>query len=293
FNLIGFASAGELTAEYKNLLEWISRKYHSGMKYMENNLEKKKDVKKIFPDAKSIISLGMNYYMPGEFENDKSSGKISRYAWGKDYHLVITEKLDKMVKDLILIDPGFRFKYYVDTGPVMDKAWAAKSGIGWMGKHTNIINREYGSWFFIANMITNFEFNYSMPAEDSCGSCTACIDACPTNAIVDEYLLDASKCISYLTIENKNEIPEKFKGKMDSWIFGCDICQDVCPWNKKFARESSAAEFFPGELKKEIPFEEILQMGESEFRHKFKESPVKRAKLSGLKRNASFIIEKF
>jgi epoxyqueuosine reductase len=291
FNLIGFAPVRDLTAEYENLLEWISRSYHSGMKYMENNLDKKRDVTKIFPDAKSIISLGMNYYPKGDFTKDKSIGKISRYAWGKDYHLVINQKLDKLTNDLMSFDPEFQSRYYIDTGPVMDKAWAAKAGIGWIGKHTNVINREYGSWFFIANIITNFEFKYSIPADDSCGSCTACIDACPTNAIVEEYLLDASKCISYLTIENKNEIPEEFKGKIDNWIFGCDICQDVCPWNKKFAKETTVMDFSPEESNKEFRLKEILEINEAEFREKFRQSPVKRAKLSGLKRNASFVKE--
>lgn len=291
FNLIGFATVQELTAEYKNLVEWISRGYHSGMKYMENNLDKKRDMTKIFPDARSIISLGMNYYPNGDFTKDKSIGKISRYAWGKDYHLVINQKLEKLTDDLMCVDPEFKSRYYVDTGPVMDKTWAVKAGIGWMGKHTNVINREYGSWFFIANIITNFKFNYSIPAEDSCGSCTACIDACPTQAIAEEYLLDASKCISYLTIENKNKIPEEFKGKMDNWIFGCDICQDVCPWNKKFAKETIVMDFSPEESNKEFRLKEILEINETEFREKFRQSPVIRTKLSGLKRNASFVKE--
>jgi epoxyqueuosine reductase len=289
FDLIGFAPARELQHEYENLLEWLSKDYHAEMDYMMNNLEKKKDVKKILEGAKSIISLGINYYTPGNLENDNLKGKISRYAWGKDYHLVINEKLEKFVKEIAAIDPGFQSKFYVDTGPVMDKAWAVRSGLGWMGKHTNVINREHGSWFFIANVITNFEFTYSVPAEDLCGSCTACIDACPTNAIVNEYLLDSSGCISYLTIENKKDIPEKFKGKMENWIFGCDICQDVCPWNKKFAKETTVTEFFLGKINKEIPLNEVLEMKERQFRDRFKHSPVKRAKLLGLKRNASFI----
>jgi len=290
FNLIGFAPARELQDEYKKLIEWLSKNYHAGMSYMVNNLEKKKDIKKILSEAKSIISLGINYNPPGGFDNNNNlKGKISRYAWGKDYHLVINEKLEKLVKELTAIDPRFHTKFYVDTGPVMDKSWAVKSGLGWLGKHTNVINREYGSWFFIANIITNYEFTYSIPVEDSCGSCTACIDACPTNAIVSEYLLDASRCISYLTIENKEEIPEEFKGKLDNWIFGCDICQDVCPWNKKFAKETAAAEFFTGEINKEFSLHEILEMDEQKFQERFKQSAVKRAKLSGLKRNASFV----
>ena len=202
--------------------------------------------------------------------------------------MVIWEKLDELENQLKEIDPEFESKSYVDTGPVMDKAWAVRAGLGWLGKHTNVINTEMGSWFFIATLITNYEFNNSSIVTDHCGSCTACIDACPTNAIVDEYILDSTRCISYLTIENKDEIPEDFKGKFDNWIFGCDICQDVCPWNIKFSEVTLEEEFLP--QNKELDVSEILKMNEEEFRTKFSESPVKRTKLKGLKRNANFII---
>ena len=289
FELIGFAPAEELTDEIQKLEEWLKKNYHAGMNYMTKNIEKRKNVKNLLPSAKSVISLGMNYFTPGKYSNDKSKGKVSRYAWGKDYHLIILEKLDKLVDEIKKIDNSFEAKTYIDTGPVMDKAWAVKSGIGWLGKHTNVINKEYGSWFFIANLITNFEFKYSFPIEDFCGSCRACIDACPTNAIMDEYAVDANKCISYLTIENKSEIPEKFKGKFENWIFGCDICQDVCPWNDKFSKVTKQADFFPVNENKEINLEEIMFLTKEGFNKRFKESPVKRAKLSGLKRNTAFI----
>ncbi len=185
FNLIGFAPAEELTGEIKKLGYWLSSNFNGSMKYMEKNLEKRKNVKNLLPSAKSVISLGLNYYTPGTYSDDKNKGKISRYAWGKDYHLVIWEKLDILVEELKKADNLFEAKTYVDTGPVMDKAWAVKSGIGWLGRHTNVINKEYGSWFFIANLITNYEFNYSLPIEDFCGSCRACIDACPTDAIIE------------------------------------------------------------------------------------------------------------
>ena len=290
FNLIGFSPAEELTDEIKRLEEWLEKGYHGEMTYMEKNLEKRKNVKNILPSAKSVISLGINYYTPEEYSNDERKGKISRYAWGKDYHVVIGKKLDGLIKELQKIDPLFEGRNYVDTGPVMDKAWAVNSGIGWLGKHTNVINKEIGSWFFIANIITNFEFNYSIPIGDFCGSCRACIDACPTNAIVDEYLVDANKCISYLTIENKNEIPENFKGKFENWIFGCDICQDVCPWNNKFSQVTEYIEFYPANENKEILIDEIISLTEEKYRERFKGSPVKRAKLDGLKRNASFLL---
>jgi epoxyqueuosine reductase len=289
FDFVGFATAESLDKESENLQEWLDKKFQAGMEYMERNFEKRKDVAQILPNAKSVISLGLNYYTPDSYSNDESSGKISRYAWGIDYHLIIWAMLDELEEALKKIDPEFESISYVDTGPVMDKAWAVRAGIGWLGKHTNVINREIGSWFFIANIITNYEFEYSEQIEDFCGSCTACLDACPTDAIVQEYVVDANKCISYLTIENKEKISEEFKGKFDNWIFGCDICQDVCPWNQKFPVESLIKDFKP--QNKQIELDEILQMTESEFKEKFHASPVKRAKLSGLKRNALFLKE--
>lgn len=287
FDLVGFAKAEDLNEESNNLREWLSKNYHAGMDYMGKNFDKRKDVKKILPDAKSVISLGLNYYTPHQYSNEKNNGKVSRYAWGKDYHLIIWSMLDELLEELKEIDPQFESISYVDTGPVMDKAWAVRAGIGWLGKHTNIINREIGSWFFIANIITNYEFDYSEQIPDFCGTCTACIDACPTDAIVDEYMLDSNKCISYLTIENKEEISAEFKGKFDNWLFGCDICQDVCPWNHKFPVETTIKEFHP--INKEIELSEVEEMVEDEFRTRFRQSPVKRAKLSGLKRNAAFL----
>jgi epoxyqueuosine reductase len=289
FDLIGFAQADTLDKESEQLRAWLDKNYQAGMDYMERNFEKRKDVKQILPDAKSVISFGLNYYTPDQYLNDRRKGKISRYAWGKDYHLIIWAMLDELEEELKNVDPDFESISYVDTGPVMDKAWAVRAGIGWLGKHTNVINREIGSWFFIANIITNYKFDYSNPIPDFCGSCTACIDACPTDAIVQEYVVDANKCISYLTIENKGEISEEFKDKFDNWLFGCDICQDVCPWNQKFPVETLIKDFHP--QNKELYLNEVEEMNEEEFREQFKNSPVKRAKLSGLKRNASFLKE--
>ena len=287
FDLIGFAKANLLENESNNLKEWLDNDYQAGMDYMQKNFEKRKDVRQILPEAKSVISLGLNYYTPHSYSNEETKGKVSRYAWGKDYHLIIWAMLDELEEELKKVDPQFECISYVDTGPVMDKAWAVRSGLGWLGKHTNVINREIGSWFFIANIITNYEFDYSEQIPDFCGTCTACIDACPTNAIVREYVVDANKCISYLTIENKNEISEEFKGKFDNWLFGCDICQDVCPWNQKFPVETLLKDFHP--QNKELNLNEVLEMNEEEFKEKFNTSPVKRAKLAGMKRNASFL----
>jgi len=288
FDLVGFAKAEELTEEINNLKKWLSLGYHGDMEYMEKNSEKRKDISKILPEAKSVISLGMNYYTDEQYDNQKDKGKISRYGWGKDYHLIIWEKLDQLESELKEVDPEFKSKSYVDTGPVMDKAWAVKAGLGWLGKHTNVISKEIGSWFFIATLITNYEFEYSSIVTDHCGSCASCIEACPTNAIVDEYVLDSTRCISYLTIENKKDIPGEFKDKFDNWIFGCDICQDVCPWNIKFSEITLKKEFLP--QNKELELSEVINMNEEEFRIKFSESPVKRTKLDGLKRNTKFII---
>lgn len=289
FDLVGFAKADDLTNEIEKLKEWLKLGYQGGMSYMERNIDKRKTVSQILPDAKSVISLSLNYYTHHQYSDDKQKGKVSRYAWGKDYHLIIWEMLENLEQQLCDIDPDFRCKSYVDTGPLMDKVWAIKSGIGWMGKHSNIINRNYGSWFFIANIITNVQFDYGEHIPDFCGNCTACIDACPTDAIVSDYVVDSNKCISYLTIENKEDIPQELSGKFDGWIFGCDICQDVCPWNIKFSEPAFVKDFHPKNDNKEIDFKDIDAMDNEEFKERFSGTPISRAKLKGLKRNAKFI----
>jgi epoxyqueuosine reductase len=256
---------------------------------MEKNLHKRKDVKEILPTAKSIISLALNYYTPETHSNENDKGKVSRYAWGKDYHLVIWQKLGELESLLKEADLEFESISYVDTGPVMDKVWAVRAGIGWMGKNTNVINPDYGSWFFIATIITNYEFEYSEIITDHCGTCTACIDACPTNAIVQDYVVDANKCISFQTIENKDEIPFELKGKFDNWIFGCDICQDVCPWNNKFSIVTPVKDFYP--KNKELSFDKVLTLNNHSFKERFAQSPIKRTKLTGLQRNAKFLFD--
>jgi epoxyqueuosine reductase len=290
FDMAGFAKADLLKEEYKHYITWLENGYHADMNYMEKNREKRKDVKEIFSNARSVISLGLNYYTSHSYSGNKSNGKVSRYAWGKDYHLIIREKLFQLIETLKEIDNTFEGISYVDTGPVMDKAWSVRAGIGWQGKHTNIINKEYGSWFFIANIITNCVFEYSKQIEDFCGTCTSCIDACPTKAI-EPYIVESNKCISYHTIENKGEIPVELKGKFDNWVFGCDICQDVCPWNIKFSQTSVMNEFNAEIERREPKLEKILTMTEGEFITIYSESAVKRTKLKGLRRNASFLIE--
>jgi epoxyqueuosine reductase len=290
FDLIGFAEATPLFTEINGLTNWLNNGFNSKMSYMERNIEKRFEVKEILPSAKSVISLALNYYVEGEFSNNPQNGKISRYAWGTDYHYVLWEKLEQLITELKEIDNNFEAKSYVDTGPVMDKAWAVRSGIGWQGKNSNIINNKIGSWFFIANIITNYKFLTSQIVTDHCGNCTACIDACPTNAIVKPYIVDANKCISYLTIENKGEIPIEFKNKFDGWIFGCDICQDVCPWNQKFSTETIIEQFQNGE-NREIDLQSVSEMTNSQFKNKYGISPIFRAKNKGIKRNAKYLLE--
>ena len=290
FNLVGFAEVSNLDSEIQHFEEWLAKGYQSKMSYMEKNLEKRKDVREILPDAKSVISLGLNYFVEGEYSNDLDKGKVSRYAWGKDYHYIIWEKLDELISELKLLDSSFEAKSYVDTGPVMDKAWAVRSGLGWQGKHSNIINPQIGSWFFISTIISNYEFSTSKIITDHCGKCTACIDACPTDAIVEPCVVDANRCISNLTIENKGDIPAEFKNQFEGWIFGCDICQEVCPWNQKFSTQTGIEEFIQGD-NREIELQSVSELTNSTFKKKYVSSPIFRAKAKGLKRNAEFLLE--
>ena len=289
FDLVGFAAVEKLDDEATTLENWIARGYHGGMSYMSDaeNIAKRKDVRLILPNAETVISLGVNYYHGEKHENKPGYGKVSRYAWGKDYHRLIWNMLEKFEARLREFDPQIETKSYTDTGPVMDAIWAYRAGLGWIGKNTTVINPEYGSWFFIANVITNRKFTPSVPLAERCGTCTACIDACPTNALLAPRELDATKCISYLTIENKGEIPDEFYGKFEGWIFGCDICQDVCPWNKKFAKQTTKPEFAP--INKELDLDMFEEMSNREFNKRFAESPIKRARVKGMHRNARFL----
>ncbi len=287
FDLIGFAKAVPLHEETERLEKWLSRNFHGGMNYMAQNTEKRRDAREILPEAKSVIALGVNYYYDERHAEKNGFGKVSRYAWGKDYHNVMWKMLEEFENRLQSLAPDFRSKSYVDTGPVMDAVWAYRAGLGWTGKNSIIINPELGSWFFAATVITNYEFTPSVPVAERCGTCTACIDACPTNAIVSPGEVDATKCISYLTIENKDEIPEEFLGKFNAWIFGCDICQDVCPWNKKFAKQTDKSEFAP--VNKELDLDMFDKMSNREFNKRFAESPIKRARVKGMRRNANFL----
>ncbi len=290
FAKVGIARAEALTEEGVRLREWLGRGYHGTMEWMERNLKKRVDPREIVPNAKSVICVAMNYHVDQKHSDDPSIGKISRYAWGDDYHIIVTERLQQLLDFVKSEVPTVNSKLYVDTGPVMDKAWAVRAGIGWLGKHTNVITREYGSWVFLGEIIVDLELEYDEPIADFCGTCTACIDACPTNAIVDPYLLDSNKCISYLTIEYKGGIPEELKSNLEGWIYGCDICQDVCPWNN-FQQPSAEQAFRPRPENLASHLKELEALTEEEFRRRYKKSPMKRTRLSGLLRNVKAVLE--
>jgi len=331
FTACGFAKYEVLEDESARLSEWLTAGMQADMAWIGKGFEKRKDLRLIMPEARSVISLAFSYYTP--FEHDESKPKISRYAWGKDYHKLLKPKLKELCEFIGTTSPNPLLRKegaldtehihdtnnipqdeqhvicrtYVDDGPVMDKAWAVKAGIGWMGKHTNVINPDFGSWFFISEILTNLEFEtYDTPIEDMCGECSLCISACPTGAIVSEYVVDSNKCISYQTIENRGEIPPEID--LDGWIFGCDVCQDVCPYNSpKYNHETEEKAFWPKNLTSppspllkgeggnlpevtkhpiiNLNIEELSSFTEEQFVELFADSPVKRTKFKGWKRN--------
>ena len=285
FQKVGIARAEKLEEEAEHLREWLNREYHGTMEWVAKNFEKRIDPKLVLPDAKSVISVAMNYYTDIQHGQDEGVGKVSRYAWGDDYHTILNARLEKLMEFIRTKEPAAQGKVYIDTGPVMDKAWAQRAGIGWIGKHTNVITQEYGSWVFLGEIILDIELDYDSPATDHCGSCTLCIEACPTQAIVQPYVLDSNRCISYLTIEHRGEIPDELGEQFDGWIYGCVICQDVCPWNEKFSATTSMEEFYPREHNIAPKLSEWAEMTQEEFSEKFKNSPMKRTKQVGLVRN--------
>jgi epoxyqueuosine reductase len=290
FSKVGIARAEALVVEGARLNEWLSRGYHGTMAWMQKDPEKRVDVRHIVPGAKSVISAALNYYVSGSHSNADGTGKISRYAWGDDYHVVMAPRIQSLVDCIKSEKPDVRSAAYVDTGPVLDKAWAVRAGIGWLGKHTNIIAKEYGSWVFLGEIIVDAELEYDKPVADFCGSCTSCIDACPTDAIAEPYVLDSTKCISYLTIENKDDIPEDLKPKLANWVYGCDVCQDVCPWNR-FQQTTGEIAFRPREENIAPDLLALSAIADEEFSRRFRHSPVKRTKRRGLVRNAKAVLE--
>jgi epoxyqueuosine reductase len=282
----GISKAGFLEEEAPRLENWLNQNHHGEMKYMENHFDKRLNPTLLVDDAKSVISLLLNYY-PSKIQNTESY-KISKYAYGQDYHFVIKEKLKELLQTIQTEIGEVSGRAFVDSAPVLDKAWAAKSGLGWIGKNSNLLTQQVGSFYFIAELVVDLDLEYDYATTDHCGTCTACIDACPTEAIVSPYVVDGSKCISYFTIELKENIPQEMKGKMDDWIFGCDVCQDVCPWNR-FSKSHYEPLFNPNPELLSMTKKDWEEITEDTFKKVFKNSAVKRTKLEGLKRNIKFL----
>ena len=287
FQACGISKSEFLDEEAPRLESWLKNNFHGEMKYMENHFDKRLNPSLLVDGAKSVISFSYNYFPETEIETEHNL-KISKYAYGEDYHEVIKEKLMLLVSELQDEIGEFGFRVFVDSAPVLEKAWARKSGLGWVGKNGNLITKKHGSFYFLAEIICDLELEYDYEVADHCGTCRKCIEACPTQAIVSDKIVDGSKCISYATIELKNEIPDYFDGKMDDWIFGCDVCQDVCPWNR-FSAPTLEEKFALNFQKLNFRKKEWKEITQEIFSEVFKKSAVKRTKYSGLMRNIDFI----
>ncbi|HXT61767.1 MAG TPA: tRNA epoxyqueuosine(34) reductase QueG [Pyrinomonadaceae bacterium] len=316
FDKVGIVPAEALNEERARLEEWLGRGYHGEMPYLARDPEQRTNPRKLFPDARSVVVVALNYYTPHQHsvripprrDSDRiqrasgsnaeslnhprvSTGKVSRYAWGDDYHDVVADKLRSLLSWIKEEFPKADGKICVDIQPAMDKAWAVRAGLGWMGKHTNVITPEFGSWVFIGELLLNLELDYdAQEIADQCGSCTLCIDACPTSAIVAPYLLDANLCISHATIESRAaEIRDDVAANLEGWLYGCDICQDVCPWNHT-PTVTTEDRFQPREANVDVALNEILELGPETYAERFRGSAMKRAKLPGLQRNAGALL---
>ncbi|MES2780093.1 MAG: tRNA epoxyqueuosine(34) reductase QueG [Bacteroidota bacterium] len=289
FSFCGVSKATFLEQEAPRLEKWLADGMNGEMQYMENHFDKRLDPRLLVDGAKSVVSFLYNYYNDVK-QYDEEASKISKYAYGEDYHFVVKDKLHELLKYIQETIGEVNGRAFVDSAPVLERAWAVNSGLGWVGKNTNIINKGKGSFFFLSELIIDLELEYDKPATDHCGTCTACMDACPTQAIVAPYKVDGSKCISYFTIELKEAIPVAMKGMFDNWMFGCDVCQDVCPWNR-FSKPHQEQRFLPGEALMSMKKQDWLDITEDVFQQVFEKSPVKRAKYNGLKRNIDFLFK--
>jgi epoxyqueuosine reductase len=284
FDRVGIAAAvsGE---EAGRLQTWLAMGYHADMAWMDN--PKRSDISLCLPGVKSVICVALNYYTPIEHSHQSDRAKISRYGWGRDYHRVLGKRLKALSMWLESLAEGITTRYYVDTGPISEKAWAQRAGIGWIGKHSNLISRDYGSWLFLGEVLTNLELESDRPHAEHCGSCTRCIEACPTDAIAQPFVVDANRCIAYHTIENRAEqLPEPVAANLNNWVAGCDICQDVCPWNQRFAKETAIADFQPYPHNVAPKLSELAQISEPEWSEKFTGSALRRIKPQQWRRNA-------
>ncbi len=288
FEHCGIAKAAFLNDDARRLENWLNKGFNGKMQYMENYFDLRVNPSKLVPGAKSVITLLLNYY-PAQLQH-ADAPKISKYAYGQDYHDVIRDKLKQLLQNIKTNIGDINGRGFVDSAPVLERAWAAKSGLGWVGKNGNLINKQSGSFFFIATLIIDLELEYDHPiAKDYCGSCTRCIDACPTDAITSDKVIDGSKCISYFTIELKDALlPENMKGQFDNWMFGCDTCQDVCPWNR-FSKANKEVQFTPVQEILDFSTADWEALTEEQFKIAFKDSAIKRTKYSGIKRNLNFI----
>jgi epoxyqueuosine reductase len=292
FHKIGIVSAGKLEREHQQFEAWLSSNFHGEMKWMEREPDKRTDPGILFPETKTVIAVALNYYTPHQHDTDPAAGKVSRYAWGDDYHDVMQGKLRELLGWIKTEVPAADGKICCDIQPIMDKAWAVRAGLGWIGKHSNLITKDYGSWVFLGEILINLELEDDHLIEsDHCGNCTACLDACPTGAIVSPYVVDSKRCLSYATIELRSpKLPDEIVKNLDGWLYGCDVCQDVCPWNR-FQQTSQEKRFEPRKDNISPQLEEILSLSHEEYVEKFRGSAMKRTKLSGLQRNAQALLE--
>ncbi|WP_330204721.1 tRNA epoxyqueuosine(34) reductase QueG [Cyanobacterium sp. Dongsha4] len=269
----------------KRLQKWLNNGYHAQMEWMDN--PRRKDITLCWQEVKSIICLALNYYTPHQHSDNPEIGKISRYGWGRDYHRIITKKLKILAHWLTEKDPSAKVKYYVDTGPIQDKFWAQQAGIGWIAKNANVITREYGSWVFLGEILTNLPLEADNPHTNHCGTCTRCLSACPTNAITEPFVVDANRCIAYHTIENRSpQLPDEIAKNLNGWVAGCDICQDVCPWNQSFAQETDITDFHPYPKNLYPKLADLANMTEQEWDQRFQGSALRRIKPQMWQRNA-------
>ena len=291
FHKVGIVRAEPLAEEAPRLKEWLARGYHGEMSWMARDVEKRLNPLELFPEARSIVVVALNYYTPDQHQENPNTGKVSRYAWGDDYHDVVKTKLDSLLSWIREQEPAAAGKICVDIQPMLDKAWAVRAGLGWIGKHTNVITPEYGSWVFIGELLLNLELEPDVArVEDHCGTCTLCIDACPTQAITEPYVVDSNKCISYATIELRApELPEMIQQGLSGWLYGCDICQDVCPWNR-FEETTNEPRFAARAGNVNAELDQIFELTPETYAARFRGSAMKRAKLAGLQRNARALV---
>lgn len=285
------ANLDKQTDNKQRLQQWLEKGYQAEMAWMGN--PRRQDIKETWQDAKSIISLALNYYTPIQHSDDADTAKISRYGWGRDYHRIITKKLKTLCQWLTAKDDQIKVRYYVDTGPIQDKFWAQQAGIGWVAKNGNVITKDYGSWVFLGEILTNLNLRIDQPHSNHCGTCTKCLDVCPTQAITEPFVVNANLCIAYHTIENRQpNLPTEIASKLNGWVAGCDICQDVCPWNQRFAKVTDVEDFFPYPANVNPKLEELAKITETEWNQRFQSSALRRIKPEMWRRNAQCQIKK-